>query len=251
MKKIAAIVMLVGAVQWAQAQNGLGSLFNNMPAVPAKVADLKAKQPTPKEAQPANGSSSTTTPGASAAPSTQMASQVEAPAAVKAHTEALAAYRKKMDELAAANPITSTSDMANASPEETAALENMGKLSAKIIEKFNDFYKISNGLVTKFAPKNFASDCAAFGARENDLNAFSAEFNAEFGKIRGEVGPLFTEFDAAYKIAVASKSATLRSRAVAQTIQLLNPVQSANGTVMEISKEMAALGMQKASMNCK
>jgi hypothetical protein len=251
MKKIVAIVLLVGTVQWAQAQKGLGSLFNNMPAVPAKVADLKAKPVAPKEAQPANGSSTTATPGASAASSTQMASQVEAPAAVKAHTDALAAFRKKMDELAAANPITSTSDLANASPEETAALENMGKLSAKIIEKFNDFYKVSNGLVTKFAPKNFANDCAAFGTRENDLNAFSAEFNTEFGKIRGEVGPLFTEFDAAYNIAVASKSATLRSRAVAQTIQLLNPVQAANGTVMEISKEMAALGMQKASMNCK
>jgi hypothetical protein len=156
-----------------------------------------------------------------------------------------------MDALAKENPITSTSDMQNASEEETKALEAMGQATAGIIQKFNDFYKLSNGLATKYAPKNFSAECDGVRAREKDLNAFSAEFNTEFAKIRTEISALMTQFESSYRIAVKSKSATARSRAVAQALELLNPLQAANGTVLEISKEMVSVAAQLSALNCK
>lgn len=244
--------MLLGTAQMIQAQNAVGALFNNIPAVPANVAGVLGQQQPAAPTAPAPAGSSTAAPARSTGGSSSQATlgAVETPAVQKSQQEALQAFGTQLAAQVAANPVMSTSDIANASPAEQTANANLGNLATSINEAYNSFAVAAGRLAAKYATTSNTGDCAGIKAQETLLNGHATELNAQFAQLRANLAGTLANFDAQAQVALASKSATVRANALAQTQTVFAAVQGVNGLLLGLTKEMSGLRAHQLGMGC-
>lgn len=252
MKYFAALLMLLGTAQMVQAQNAVGALFNNIPAVPANVAGILAQQQPAAQTAPAPAGSSTAAPAPASVGSSSPATlgTVETPAVQKSQQEALQAFGTQLADQVAANPVMSTSDIANASPAEQTANAQLGSIAANITEAYNGFAQAAGRLVTKYATTSNTGDCAGIKAQVTLLNGHATELNAQFAQLRANLTGQLANFDAQAQVALASKSATVRANALAQIQTVFAAVQGVNGTLLGLTKEMSSMRAHQLGMGC-